>query len=108
MSLELGIPLDLGSTPYKPFASYATDCWYKILWKFAAEHLIQIHEDYPNVSLLREGDQFLMQAFVNNGFRGQDLSWFNTMRMAINSFPGKSFFFFVYEEPLSYFHSAFN
>ena len=36
--------------------------------------LVLIHEDYPNVTLLRENDQFLMQAFVSNGFRGQELS----------------------------------
>ena len=73
LRLELGIPLQPGSTPNKPFASYVTDCWYKTIWKFASEHPLQIHEDYPNVSLLREGDQFLMQAFADNGFRGQEL-----------------------------------
>ena len=83
--LELGIPFELGSTPYKPFDSYATDCWYKSLWKFAAEHPIKIHEDYSNVTLLREGDQFLMQAFVDNGFRDQELSCLNTMQMAIKA-----------------------
>ena len=67
--LELGIPSQLGLTPYKPFASYVTDCWYKTtIWKLAAEYPIQIHEDYPNVSIMREGDQFLMHAFVDNGF----------------------------------------
>ena len=85
LRLELGIPLQLGSTPYKPFAPYVTDCWYKTLWKFASEHPIQIHEDYPNVSILRKGDQFLMQAFVDHGFRGQELEWLNIMRMAIKA-----------------------
>ena len=37
------------------------------------------------MSLLREGDQFLVQAFVDNGFRGQELNWLNTMRMAIKA-----------------------
>ena len=32
LRLELGIPLHLGSIPYKPFESYVTDCWYKTLW----------------------------------------------------------------------------
>ena len=50
-----------------------------------SEHPIQIHEDYPNVSIMREGDQFLMQAFSDNGFRGQELEWLNIMRMAIKA-----------------------
>ena len=85
LRLELGIPLQLGSTPYKQFALYVTDCWYKTLWIFALEHPLQIHEDYLNVSILREGDQFLMQAFADNSFRGQELEWLNIMRMSIKA-----------------------
>ena len=70
---ELDILCELGTTPYKPFDSYVTDCWYKSLLKFGSQHPFTIHEDFPNVTLLREGDQFLMQAFVSNGFRGQEL-----------------------------------
>ena len=71
LRLELGIPLAIGQTPYEPFEVYVTPCWYKTVWKFGAEHPLAIHEDYPDVQLLREGDQFLMQAFVTGGFRGQ-------------------------------------
>ena len=43
LRLELGILFELSSTPYKPLASYVTDCWYKPLWKFVAQHPIKIH-----------------------------------------------------------------
>jgi len=85
LRLELGIPLTIGQTPYEPFEAYVTPCWYKLVWKFGAEHPLQIHKDLPNVQLLREGDQFLMQTFVSGGFRGQELSWLNTMPMAIKT-----------------------
>ena len=81
LRLELGILLTLGTTPYQPFESYVTNCWYKSIWKFGSQHPHEVTEDYPNVTLLREGDQFLMQAFVDNGFWGQELSWLNIMRM---------------------------
>ena len=83
--LELGIPFELGTTPYKPFDSYVTDCWYKSLYRFTAKHPINIHKNYPNATLLREDDQFLMQAFVDNRFQGQEPSWLNTMGMAIKA-----------------------
>ena len=83
--LELGFPFELGTTLYKHFDSYVSDCWYKSLWKFCSRHPITICEDFPNATLLRKHDQLLMQAFVSAGFCGQELSWLNTIPMAIKA-----------------------
>ena len=47
LRLELGIPLHLGVTPYHPFASYVTPCWYKHVWKFFSVHPVSLFEDFP-------------------------------------------------------------
>ena len=54
LRLELGILLTLGTTPYQPFESYVTDCWYKSIWKFGSQHPLEVTEDFSNVTLLRK------------------------------------------------------
>ena len=81
--LELGLPFSLGSTNYKICSAYTTDCWYKHLWEFVERNPIDIIEDFPDMPLLRDGDSYLMQAFIDAGFRGKELKRLNIMRMAM-------------------------
>ena len=76
--VEIGIPSLLTSTPYdeKTFASYCPPCWYKSLWQFMSKAIYRLDlcEDYPDLQPLRMNDVFLMQSFVDSGFRGPDLN----------------------------------
>ena len=83
--LELGVPFQLGVTPYHPYSSYVSHCWYFHLWKFYSEYPIQAKENYPDLKLLRSGDQFLMEVFIAAGYRGKDLLLLNVMRMSIKA-----------------------
>ena len=56
--------------------------WYKNLWKFMSTPLykLEIFEDYKDSPLLRQKDEYLMMAFVNEGFRNNDLKVLNYVR----------------------------
>ena len=77
----MGIPFSLTSTPYneKTFASYMPHGWYKSLWRFMSNPLynLDITEDYDDLSLLQNKDVYIMQAFVDNGFKNADLKALN-------------------------------
>ena len=82
--VEIGIPLSLTSTLYdeKTFASYCPLCWYKSLWRFMSKAIykLDLREEYPDLQPLRVNDVFLMQLFVDSGFRGADLESLNFTR----------------------------
>ena len=86
--LELGLPFSLGSTDYKICSAFTTDCWYKHLWQFVERNPIDIVEDFPDVPLIRDGDSYLMQAFIDAGFRGSQLKRLNIMRMVLQAVRG--------------------
>ena len=56
--------------------------WYKNLWKFMSTPLYKlgITEDYKDVPLLRQKDEYLMMAFVKGGFWNADLKVLNYVR----------------------------
>lgn len=87
--VELGVPFSLTSTPYneKTFASYMPQGWYKSLWKFMSNPLynLDITEDYDDLPLLRNKDVYIMQAFVNKGFKNADLKALNFVRKFIQA-----------------------
>ena len=82
--VEIGIPFSLTSTPYdgKTFATYLPPCRYKSLWRFMSKPIYRfdICEDYPDLQPLRVNDVFLMESFVDSGFRGADLKSLNFTR----------------------------
>ena len=72
--VEIYIPFSLISTPYddKTFAYYCPPYWYKSLWRFMSNtvYRLDICEEYPDLEPLQVNDVFLMQSFVDSGFRG--------------------------------------
>ena len=56
--------------------------WYKNLWKFMSNPLfkLDITEDYDDLPLLRQKDEYLMIAFVEEGFRNADLKALNFVK----------------------------
>ena len=85
--VELGVSFSLTSTPYNKitFASYMPQGWYKSLWKFMSNPLynLDITEDYDDLPLLRNKDVYIMQAFVNKGYKNADLKALNFVRKFI-------------------------
>ena len=82
--VEIGIPFSLTATPYdeKTFESYCPPCWYKSLWRFMSKviYKLDLREEYPDLQPLRVNDIFLMQSFVDSGFRGANLKSLNFTR----------------------------
>ena len=89
LRVEIDIPFSLTSTPYKKniFVYYLPPCWYKSLWRFTSNVLykLNISDDYPDLPLLRVNDVFLIQAFVDSGFRGADLKCLNFVQKYIHA-----------------------
>ena len=83
--LEMCLPFSLGSTDCKIWSAYTTDYWYKHLLQFVERNPIDIVEDFLDVPLLRDGDSYLMQAFIDAGFRGSQLKRLNVMRMELQA-----------------------
>ena len=75
--VKMGIPFSLTSTKYneKTYASYMPSGWYKNLWRFMSTPIfnLEITEDYENLPVLPERDVYLMEAFVDGGFRNADI-----------------------------------
>jgi hypothetical protein len=70
---------------WKVVKEYLTPAWYGGLFDFITKHPIEIIEDYPQLPLLRQKDQCIMQGFINAGFQKQDLNILNFMRMSIRA-----------------------
>ena len=75
--VEMGILFTLTFNLYNEifFASYMPSGWYKTLWRFMSNlfYKLEIIKNYNDLPILRKKDVYLMQAFVNGGFRKVDL-----------------------------------
>ena len=87
--VEIGIPFLLTSTPYdeKTFALYCPPCWYKSMWQFMSKEIYKLDlcKEYLYLQTLRVNDVFLMQSFVDSGFRGADLKSLNFTRKKLEA-----------------------
>jgi hypothetical protein len=70
---------------WKVVKECSTPAWYGGLLDFITKHPIKIIEEYPQLPLLRQKDQYIMQGFINVGYRKQDLKILNFMRMSIRA-----------------------
>ena len=82
--VEIGVSFSLTANKYneKTYASYMPSGWYKNLWKFISNPLfkLDITEDYDDIPLIRQKDEYLMIAFVEGGFRNAKLKALNFVR----------------------------
>ena len=85
LRLEIGIPMTPGTVNWKIVKAYTTPTWYGGLLDFITTHPIEIIEDYPQLPLLRQNDQYLMQGFIDSGYRKSDLKMLNYMRMYLRA-----------------------
>ena len=56
--------------------------WYKNLWRFMSNPLfnLDITKDYNDISMLCKKNEYLMKAFVDDGFRNEELQALNFVR----------------------------
>ena len=85
LRLELGIPLIAGRIDWNIVQAYTTKVWYRGVLNFASEHNIEFIEDYPQIPLLRQNDQYIMQGFIKAGYRNKELQILNYMRMSLRA-----------------------
>jgi hypothetical protein len=85
LQLELGIPMTPATINWKVVKECSTPAWYGGLLDFDTKHPIEIIEDYPQLPLLQQKDQYIMQGFIKAGYQKQDLKILNFMQMSIRA-----------------------
>ena len=73
----MGISFPLTNTKYdeKTFAAYMPSGWYKNLWRFMSTPIfdLEVTENYKDMPILCKIDAYLMEVFVDGGFRNVNL-----------------------------------
>jgi hypothetical protein len=85
MRLELGLPGHPFEHSYKTFAHCTTAVYLQPTWEFCNEPDFLVKDNQPQLHLRRQHDQFLMQAFADNGYKKKDLRLLNICRLWINA-----------------------
>ena len=83
--LELGIPLGLFQNRFNEVGLLASDTWLKKVWQELSDLDIHLAYQGPDVGLCRKDDEFLMDAFITEGYTGDDLRWLNWCRMHLHA-----------------------
>ena len=65
ITLELGLPGHLTDWDHKKWGPTTTDCGVKTVWKYCQEQQLEVDDNFATLTLHREHDQFLMEAFGN-------------------------------------------
>jgi hypothetical protein len=71
--LELGLESRLFDHNFKMVGHLLTECWIKKVWKETSEYGIGIVERTTSLQTECKGDRMLMEAFMQNGYRGNEL-----------------------------------
>ena len=84
LQLELGLPLGVFQNHVDQVGHLVTDSWVTRVWHELSDLGIHLAYQGPDLTTLREEDQFLIQGFVDAGFQGDDLRWLNWCRIYLN------------------------
>ena len=79
--LEAGMPGTLFQLDYELVQPLITECWVKSVWHEVTQLDITIIERTPPLQLKREGDIFLIDAFIQQGFKNRRLERLNRCRI---------------------------
>ena len=79
--LEVGFNFDLTTLDIDIVREYTTDCWYKRLLEFTSGSQISVQGDNYHFETLRDNDAFVMEKFIQAGFRNLELRKLNLIRM---------------------------
>ena len=81
VKLEAGMPGTFFELDYYTLHPLITDCWIKSVWRETTILDIQVIERTPVLQLNRNGDVFLIQAFLEKGYKGRRLERLNRCRI---------------------------
>ena len=85
LRLEMGMPGSFTDAPIHLVSEYMTTTWLKDLLQFLHKYRIGITDLLPQLTQRREGDLFLMEFFISQGFRGHELELLNAARQVIEA-----------------------
>ena len=74
LQVELGLPGQLLQQDFDSLQHLATPSWMKSLWGYCFTKGVQVRAPTPDIPLLRVNDQYLMQAFIEAGYTGTELT----------------------------------
>jgi hypothetical protein len=77
--LELGLEGRLYDHNFKMVGHLLTECWIKKVWKETSKYGIRIVERTPSLQPECQGDRMLMEAFMQNGYKGKELRELNNV-----------------------------
>ena len=78
--IELGLPGNLYTTPYKTTHFLVTPSWIKDLWHFTSIHHIHLEDHSPPLQHINNNDKFLMKLFLSHNIPKRDLQRLNKCR----------------------------
>ena len=80
--LELGLS---STTPfsfsYQKYEALVTRCWLKTIWEKCDRYNIRVKVGNINIHPPRDGDKWLIQAFIDDGYKDDELRWLNRVRI---------------------------
>jgi hypothetical protein len=79
--LELGLNGRLFDHNFKMVGHLLTECWIKKVWKETSEYGIRIVKRTTSLQTECKGDRMLMEAFMQNGYKGKELRELNKCRL---------------------------
>jgi hypothetical protein len=83
MRLEMGTSGRFTDANLVRMAPYLTTSWFKDLLLFLTKYKLSLDDSLPKLRKQRQGDQFLMEVFMSDGFQGQDLVILNAARQSL-------------------------
>jgi len=81
MILEVGLSFQPLQLPYKSYSTLLTHCWFKTLWEKCDAYKIKVETHNVPLKFFRERDDWLMQAFIEAGYSGNDLIQLGKVRV---------------------------
>ena len=88
IKIELGMPGNLFSTPYRQMYFLTTNSWIKNPWQFVNLHSITLQDSSPALDLTTDKDQFLMDLFIKASLPKRDLINLNKCRKYLKVLTG--------------------
>jgi hypothetical protein len=82
--LELGLVGRLFDQDFKTVGHLITECWIKNVWKEVSAYGLRIIEHTASLKPECEGGKMLMEAFMQNGYKGKELRELNKCKLYLH------------------------
>jgi hypothetical protein len=81
LRVELGVNGPIFELPFQTFGCITTQSWITSTWKDMQEYGITMADSTPDIPKRSQNDRLIMTAFVEAGFKAQELKQLNKMRL---------------------------